>query len=254
MTPTSKTEERKSPRRFGFSELGDVTQGAADRGGADLLEWASEYFAGELCMACSMGPEDVVILDLLAERGLVDKVRVFTLDTGRLHQETYELMQALRQRYDVAFDVYTPDTDALQALMRAKGPNSFYDSVDNRRECCGVRKIEPLNRALSSAAAWITGIRKEQNVTRLGAANVELDLANGGLIKVNPLVEWTREDVWNRIRERDIPYNVLHDRGFASIGCAPCTRAIEPGEDERAGRWWWETPEEKECGLHAHKD
>jgi phosphoadenosine phosphosulfate reductase len=179
---------------------------------------------------------------------------VFTLDTGRLHQETYELMQALRQRYGVEFDVYTPDTDALQALMRAKGPNSFYDSVDNRRECCGVRKLEPLGRALSRAAAWITGIRKEQNVTRLGAANVELDLANGGLIKVNPLVEWTREDVWSRIRDRDIPYNVLHDRGFASIGCAPCTRAIGPGEDERAGRWWWETPEDKECGLHAHKD
>lgn len=254
MSPTSKTEEHKSPRRFGFSDIGDVTQRAADLGGADLLEWASEYFAGELCMACSMGPEDVVILDLLAERGLVDKVRVFTLDTGRLHQETYELMQALRQRYGVEFDVYTPDTDALQALMRAKGPNSFYDSVDNRRECCGVRKLEPLGRALSSAAAWITGIRKEQNVTRLGAANVELDLANGGLIKVNPLVEWTREDVWSRIRDRDIPYNVLHDRGFASIGCAPCTRAIGPGEDERAGRWWWETPEDKECGLHAHKD
>lgn len=252
---TRPQENDDHPARFGFDELDTFADEAPTDTPQALLRWAHARFGDELVVACSLGPEDVIILDLLAEVELLGEVRVFTLDTGRLHQETYELMDALRERYGVDFEVYFPDTAAVEQLMRTRGANSFYASIDARRTCCNIRKVEPLRRVLRTAAAWVTGIRAEQSPTRLGAEALELDMANGGLLKLNPLVSWTREQVWERIHERDIPYNVLHDRGFASIGCAPCTRAIAPGEDERAGRWWWERPEQRECGLHpAHRD
>ena len=173
-----------------------------------------------------------------------------TLDTGRLPQETYNIMDATRERYGAAIDVFFPQAEAVQAMVAEHGLNLFYQSVDFRKLCCGVRKMEPLRRALSGLDAWITGLRRDQSVTRTDVHKVEWDTGNN-LIKINPLVDWTHDDVWAYIRANNVPYNALHDRGYPSIGCAPCTRAIQPGEPERAGRWWWEHPETKECGLHV---
>ena len=245
-SPTS-----SAPERFGFGDIAALQQSAGDRKEAALISWAVERFGKNLVVASSLGPEDVAILHMIASLGYTGSdVRVFMLDTGRLHEETYTLLDTLRERYAIAFEIYFPNTRAVEDLVRSEGMHSFYRSIDARHTCCHIRKIEPLKRALSSASAWITGISSEQNVTRLDTQNVELDLANGGLLKLNPLVDWTRDELWAYIRAHDIPYNPLHDKGFASIGCAPCTRAIEPGEPERAGRWWWEQPDQRECGLH----
>jgi phosphoadenosine phosphosulfate reductase len=197
--------------------------------------------------ASSFGAEDMVVIDLIATHAL--PIRVFTLDTGRLPDETHALIDRVRARYGLPIDVYTPDARLLQRFVRDHGVNAFYRSVDLRTACCGVRKSEPLTRALVAKGAWITGLRREQSVTRADVAVEEFDRAHG-LPKYNPLADWTGDDVWNYLRAHDVPYNALHDRGYPSIGCAPCTRAVEPGEDVRAGRWWWEAPEHKECGLH----
>lgn len=215
----------------------------------ELMRWAFETYGERLVVASSFGAEDVVLIDLAAQ--VSRDVRIFTLDTGRLPQQTYDVMDQLRKRYDIEFEVLVPDPVALRELLQTKGPNSFYESIDNRRQCCNIRKVEPLQRVLATADAWVTGLRREQAVTRFGLSNVEFDLANGGKLKLSPLVEWTEDDVWAHIRNYDVPYNKLHDEGYPSIGCAPCTRAIKTGEDVRAGRWWWEKPEDKECGLHA---
>lgn len=208
-------------------------------------------FGSSVSLACSFGVEDMVLLDALLK---VDSgANVFVLDTGRLHEETYDLMERCRVRYGVNFEVYAPDTRQLQDLLRLKGPNSFYSSVENRQECCSIRKVEPLRRALAGRRAWITGQRREQAVTRLALPKVQADDRHEGVLKFNPLAEWTQAGVWRYIRSNDVPYNALHDRGFPSIGCAPCTRAVLTGEDVRAGRWWWETPEQKECGLHSRR-
>jgi phosphoadenosine phosphosulfate reductase len=177
-------------------------------------------------------------------------LRVFTLDTGRLHPETYELMEAVRARYGLALETFAPERASVEALESKQGYFSFRESVEKRKECCGLRKVEPLGRALAGRAAWVTGLRREQSVTRAEVEPIELDGAHGGIAKVNPLAAWTLGEVWAYVREHHVPYNVLHDRGFPSIGCAPCTRAIKPYEDLRAGRWWWESLEHKECGLH----
>lgn len=213
-----------------------------------LVEWALDRFGEHLLVASSFGAEDVVLIDIAAS--ISPDVRVFTLDTGRLHQETYDVMDAVRERYGIRLEVMLPDLIDLRALLRSKGPNSMYQSVDDRRECCHIRKVEPLRRALSTADAWVTGLRREQAVTRTRVPKVAIDAMQGGILKLNPLATWTRDEVWSRIRERDIPFNALHERGYPSIGCAPCTRAVEPGEHERAGRWWWESADKKECGLH----
>ena len=177
------------------------------------------------------------------------EIRVFTLDTGRLFQETYELLAKTQQRYGLRYEVYYPDTRAVEEMVREKGINLFYDSVDNRKTCCGVRKVEPLKRALANTDAWITGLRRAQSITRATIQTFEWDEANGK-IKVNPLAAWSREQVQEYIREHTVDTNSLHAKGFVSIGCASCTRAIQPGDDIREGRWWWEKPESKECGLH----
>ena len=201
-----------------------------------------------LALSASFGPEDIVILDLLA--GLTPQPRVFTLDTGRLPAETYDLIERVRSRFGIDIEIYSPDAAAVESMVRSKGPNLFYESVDNRLECCRVRKVAPLRRALATVDGWVTGLRREQIATRAQTPKIGLDLEHGLIWKVAPLADWTRAAVWRYIRERDLPYNTLHDQGFASIGCAPCTRAVQPGEDERAGRWWWEAPESRECGIH----
>ncbi|HEV8642394.1 MAG TPA: phosphoadenylyl-sulfate reductase [Methylomirabilota bacterium] len=216
-----------------------------------LLAWALGEFHPRIGLAASFGAEDVVLIDMLVR--LEPTARVFTLDTGRLPAETYSLIDAIRERYGLAVEVYFPQADAVEAMAREHGVNLFYTSIEKRKLCCRVRKVEPLGRALRGLDAWITGLRREQAVTRAQVRKVEVDPEHGGLIKLNPLADWTSEQVWTYIRAHDVPYNALHDRGYPSIGCAPCTRAVEPGEDPRAGRWWWESADTKECGLHVTK-
>ncbi|HYS14934.1 MAG TPA: phosphoadenylyl-sulfate reductase [Burkholderiaceae bacterium] len=195
----------------------------------------------------SFGAEDMVVLDLIQRHAL--PISIFTLDTGRLPEETYALMQQVEERYGRCVTTFFPDAQGVQRLVAANGINGFYESVDKRKACCAVRKLEPLGRALAGKRAWVTGLRAQQSVTRAELALRETD-AERGLEKFNPLADWSEADVWAYIRANDVPYNALHDRFYPSIGCAPCTRAITPGEDLRAGRWWWEQPENKECGLH----
>jgi phosphoadenosine phosphosulfate reductase len=213
----------------------------------DVVAWAVERFGHRMVFASSFGAEDLVVIDLLMRCD--PTARVITLDTGRLHQETYDVMEAVRQRYGLKLEVYFPQAKAVEAMVAEHGLNLFYRSVELRRLCCHVRKVEPLERALTGLEAWMTGLRREQAVTRAGVGKLEWD-APHGLVKINPLADWTWSQVWAYIRAHQLPYNALHDRGFPSIGCAPCTRAVQPGEDLRAGRWWWERPESKECGLH----
>jgi phosphoadenosine phosphosulfate reductase len=198
--------------------------------------------------ACSLGAEDMVLLDAIALHART--IEVFTLDTGRLPEETQALLEAVRDKYPIAIRTYFPDAEAVQAWVEQNGPNAFYKSVAQRQQCCNIRKVEPLRRAIAGKKSWITGLRREQSAARRTLEREAWDDANG-LVKINPLLDWTYDEVWNYIREHDVPYNALHDRGYPSIGCAPCTRAVEPGEDIRAGRWWWETTS-KECGLHKH--
>jgi phosphoadenosine phosphosulfate reductase len=213
----------------------------------DALIWAGR-FRPRLAFASSFGADDVVVIDLLART--IPDVRIVTLDTGRLHEETYEVMERIRRRYGMKIEAFFPEHDAVERLEKEKGWYSFRDSIESRVECCRIRKVEPLRRALAGLDAWITGLRRGQAVTRTAVAKVERD-ATFGLVKINPLADWTEEQVWDHIRRHDVPYSALHDRGFPSIGCAPCTRAVRPGEDARAGRWWWEQPAQKECGLHS---
>lgn len=216
----------------------------------EILRWAMDTFAPRLALSASFGsPEGLVLLDMMHN---IDpaRTRVFTIDTGRLHQETYDLMDRVRTRYEVEVEVYFPQADSVQAMVRQHGLNLFYDSVDLRRKCCGIRKVEPLDRALAGLDAWVAGLRPDQSVTRNDVGAVEIDEVHGGRIKLNPLVRWTREDVMDYAKRNHVPVNRLHDEGYPSVGCVPCTRSIQPGEDERAGRWWWENPDQRECGIH----
>ncbi len=213
-----------------------------------VLRWAAGRFADRIALASSFGAEDCVLIDLWSRFG---RPRVFTLDTGRLPQETYDVMDAIRERYDVRIEVYFPDAAAVEGMVREHGLNLFYRSVELRKLCCRIRKVDPLERALATLDAWITGLRREQEPSRQSIRKVEVDSLHAGKVKVNPLADWTWDDVWSYIRAHQVPYNRLHDRGYPSIGCAPCTRAVAPGEDSRAGRWWWERAAAKECGLHS---
>ena len=214
-----------------------------------LREAVAEFGAqGELAFANSFGAEDMVLTDLILSHAL--PITVFSLDTGRLPAEPYSLIGEVERRYGRKLEIYFPDASAVEAYVRNHGINAFYDSVELRKACCGVRKMEPLRRALTGRKAWITGLRAAQSVTRAGLPLREFDAGNG-LEKLNPLSDWTETEVWAYIRINEVPYNALHDQFYPSIGCAPCTRAIAAGEDVRAGRWWWENPETKECGLHA---
>ncbi len=203
---------------------------------------------GPVKLACSFSVEDIVIIDMAKELGL--PIGIFALDTGRLNEETYEVADAIVERYRLQIDWYFPRHEAVQQLEREKGLFSFRESLANRHECCHIRKVEPLGRALQGLAGWITGLRREQSVTRTSLAPIERDELNNGVLKINPLLEWSEQQVWDYAKEKRLPVNRLHSHGYPSIGCAPCTRAVAPGEHPRAGRWWWENPEQKECGLH----
>jgi len=238
--------------------LSDLTRVESALAGAtvyDALRYALGTYGDALRVACSFGVEDMVVLHeaVRAGRDLRVTPRVFLLDTGRLHQETYDLLDRARERYDIAIEVYAPDTVALEHLVQTKGANSFYASVDSRRECCEIRKLGPLARALAGARAWVTGLRREQAASRADVRVVERDGSDGGRLKLNPLADWTSERVWEFVREHDVPTHALHAQGYPSIGCAPCTRAVTDGEDARAGRWWWESTTHKECGLHPRR-
>lgn len=211
-----------------------------------VLEQAVREFS-PVTFANSLGVEDMVLTDLIAKHQ--PNIDMFSLDTGRLPQETYDLMQQVRNKYSVPLIVYSPDAAAVELYVAQHGVNGFYGSVENRKACCHVRKVESLRRALIGTKAWITGMRREQAVTR-GSLEVSAFDADNGIQKFNPLLEWSNAEVWEYIKANDVPYNALHDQFYPSIGCSPCTRAITPGEDIRAGRWWWENPENKECGLH----
>ncbi len=214
-----------------------------------ILRIGLERAGGPVALACSFSLEDVVVLHMLTS--LTARPLVFALDTGRLPEETYEIAETVRARYGVAVRWYFPDREAVERLETDKGLFSFRDSVEDRRECCRIRKVEPLGRALAGLAGWITGLRREQSVTRTAVAPIEEDRAHGGIWKINPLAEWTWEQVEAYAKDHGVPVHKLHRAGYPSIGCAPCTRAVRPGEHPRAGRWWWEDPKNKECGLHV---
>lgn len=225
-------------------EIVERTQGLS---GEKLLAAVLRQFGDRVALASSMGAEDQVLTDMLVRA--TPRPRIFTLDTGRLPQETYDLIDATRKRYGIEIEVLFPDRADVEKLVNSHGMNLFYESAENRKACCHARKVIPLRRKLATLDAWITGLRREQSVTRQEVAAVQWDEGNS-LFKINPLVDWKQGQVWDYISANNVPYNALHDRGYPSIGCAPCTRAVATGEDVRAGRWWWETPEHKECGLH----
>jgi phosphoadenosine phosphosulfate reductase len=197
--------------------------------------------------ASSLAAEDMVLTDLILKSKL--PIGIFSLETGRLHAETLAVLDQIKAAYGADIALYRPQPEAVEAYVAQNGLNAFYDSVEMRRECCRIRKVEPLGRALAGNKAWVTGQRRSQSATR-AELHVEEDDPAHGMTKFNPLADWDEEDVWQYIRDNNVPYNALHDQGYPSIGCQPCTRAIEPGEDVRAGRWWWENPDSKECGLH----
>ncbi len=212
---------------------------------ATLARIASDF--SPAVFASSLAAEDMVLTDLILKAKL--PIGIFSLETGRLHPETLAVLDAVKAKYDYDIALFRPQQDAVDSYVAQNGLNAFYDSIEMRRECCRIRKVEPLGRALAGNKAWVTGQRRTQSSTRAELAVEEEDAAHK-MTKFNPLADWSEEDVWEYIRANDVPYNALHDQGYPSIGCAPCTRAIEPGEDVRAGRWWWENPDSKECGLH----
>ena len=225
-------------QRFGFSDTTEV------------LEYFLTHFKGKVAFASSLGAEDQVITEIMAS---IDPAsRIFTLDTGRMFPESYDVIERTIARYKIKIGIFFPERTAVEKMVNMEGISLFYDSIENRKLCCHIRKIEPLNRALEGLDVWISGLRRSQSVTRTEIKLVEWD-ENHKMIKVNPLINWTEEQVWDYIKLKNIPYNRLHDQGFPSIGCQPCTRAVQPGEDVRAGRWWWENEFQKECGLHVRE-
>lgn len=230
--------------------VSELNSGADASNLVGMLQTVAEQFPGKAVFTTSFGIEDQVITDMIFSNNL--DIRVITLDTGRLFEETYKVFNRTVDKYGKMIEVYFPKRESVEKMVSEKGPLSFYLSFENRKECCNIRKVEPLGRALSGMDCWITGLRAAQSDNRHDLNFFEWD---GGfkLIKFNPLLHWSLEDCQKYVRENNVPYNVLHDRGFVSIGCAPCTRAIQPGEDFRAGRWWRENNSKKECGLHTHE-
>jgi phosphoadenosine phosphosulfate reductase len=220
----------------------------SDKSAEEVLKWTLDNLHPHVALASSFGAEDVVLIDMLTK--INPEARIFTLDTGRLNQETYDIMDNLRSKYKIKFEVMFPNQDDVEAMVREHGMNLFYRSQANRKLCCGIRKVNPLTKILSTLDGWITGIRGDQTQNRANANKFEIDNQFGGILKANPLIDWTWDQVWDYIKANKVPYNKLHDNGYPSIGCEPCTRAVKEGEDPRAGRWWWESESDKECGLH----
>ncbi len=245
---------RRDQKSISSEVLDDVTSGRLEVLAApEVLEWALKTFHPRIALSASFGgPEGMVILDMMHR--INPRSRVFVLDTGRLPQATYDLIDRVRDRYDKDVEIVFPEAGAVQKLVHDHGANLFYESIERRQLCCQVRKVEPLNRKLSELDAWVSGLRRDQNVTRTETPQVEVDRVHRGMIKVNPLAGWSADDVWRYVRERGVPTNRLHAKGYPSVGCDPCSRAIKEGEDPRAGRWWWERPETKECGIHIGEE
>lgn len=239
---------RVPPNTSSWPELPEALRLRAADSVSELRAAVSEY--KDVCYANSLGAEAMVLTDLIW--GQVPEIEIFSVDTGRLFPETYDLVRRLEQRFARKLRFYYPEADRLENWVGAHGINGFREGVEQRRECCEIRKVQPFRRALAGKGAWVTGIRRAQSASRALAARVEWDGQNG-LHKVSPLLDWSEKEIWEYIRRRHLPYNALHDVGFPSIGCAPCTRAVRPGDAERAGRWWWERNESRECGLHPSR-
>ncbi len=231
----------------------DIDSAAAQLKGKtpqEVLTWALGNYS-QIALASSFGAEDVVLIDMIAK--IDPQAHVFTLDTGRLNGETYEVIAKVQQKYpQLRLQIMFPQSEAVEEMVSKKGINLFYDSVENRKQCCYIRKVEPLGRATKGLDAWITGLRRDQTANRSGMETVELD-GDRNIAKINPLIDWSNDQVWEYIHQNNVPYNALHDQNFPSIGCAPCTRAVQASEDLRAGRWWWELSNQ-ECGLHVSSD
>lgn len=223
------------------------------RSASEILTWAVNNFHPRLTVSASFGaPEGMVLIDLLHR--IDPTTRVFVLDTGRLHTATYDLIDRVRDRYDKQVEVVFPNAEDVQEMVREKGMNLFYESHENRKRCCRVRKVLPMRRHLANFDAYVTGLRRDQNANRSNARKVEIDSVNGDLVKINPLADWSHERVMDYVRDHGVPTNRLHQQNFPSVGCEPCTRSVAPGADPRSGRWWWETDEAKECGLHVQEE
>jgi phosphoadenosine phosphosulfate reductase len=230
------------------SEIEEAARRLASAPPEEVLRWALDRFGRALAVASSFSIEDCVVVDMAHK--ISPNLRVFALDTGRLPEETYQTADRVRDKYGIAIEWQFPAREAVERLVRLKGPYSFMDSLENRHECCGIRKVEPLGRALAGLDAWVTGLRRDQSVTRAETPVIELDAGHGGIAKVNPIITWSDAELWAYADAQRVPVHPLHRQGYPSIGCRPCTRAVGPGEHPRAGRWWWENPESKECGLH----
>jgi phosphoadenosine phosphosulfate reductase len=246
---TNQVRKPIDPRLLRF-----ITSGEAEAlGPQEILTWAIKNFHPGIALSCSFGaPEGLALLDMMHR--IDPRSRVFVLDTGRLPQATHDLIDRIRERYDKEVEVLLPRADDVQEMVRARGVNLFYESIENRQLCCRLRKVEPLKRYLAGLDAWVAGLRRDQNVTRADTPKVELDYIHGGLVKVNPIADWTREQVLAYVEAHNVPINRLHAEGYPSVGCEPCSRAIRPGDDERSGRWWWEQPETRECGIHVGEE
>ena len=216
-----------------------------------MLRHFMEIYGDRIALSSSLSAEDQALTDMML--GINPQARIFSLDTGRLFPETYALLDKTNLHYGIKIEVFCPQTEALQEMVNTQGINLFYESIEKRHLCCQVRKLEPLSRAFRTLDAWVCGLRRGQSVTRNNMQRVEWDERHG-LLKINPLIDWSEEQVWVYVREHRVPYNKLHDQGFPSIGCQPCTRAVKPGEDIRSGRWWWEDPQHRECGLHIKEN
>lgn len=236
-----------------FEEEAEYIRGVAERfehaSPQELLAWALERFHPRMAISAAGGVDGMVLLDMAWR--INPEVRVFTLDTGRLPAETYSLFEEVRERYGIEVEFVFPDRLQVERMLKQDGPNLMYRSVELRLQCCELRKVEPLKRKLATLDAWVTGLRREQWRSRQNVAKVELDRDHGAIVKVNPLADWTLDRVWEYVRANEVPYHELFDHGYTSIGCAPCTRQVLPGEHERAGRWWWERDTDKECGIHC---
>ena len=219
----------------------------------EILTWSLKNFQPRIALSCSFGaPEGLVLLDMMHR---IDPAsRVFVIDTGRLPQETHDLIDRVRERYDKPVEVVFPRSDDVESMLRDHGTNLFYESIERRQLCCRIRKVEPLSRVLSDLDAWVTGLRRDQNVTRHTTPKVQIDYVHGGIVKANPIADWSHDQVMSYVEAYDVPTNRLHAQGYPSVGCAPCSRAVAPGADSRSGRWWWEQAETRECGIHVDEE
>ncbi|WP_428026498.1 phosphoadenylyl-sulfate reductase [Arcobacter sp.] len=231
-----------------LEKVNELNEKLKDNSAEEIVKFFLNEYKNDAALSSSFGAEDQVLTHMMLK--FDQNANIFTLDTGRLPIETYSVMDNTNLKYNIKVNVFFPKSEDVEKLYKSQGINGFYESIENRKACCNIRKIEPLKRALKPLKVWITGLRASQSVTRVDMPLVEWD-DNFQVIKVNPLISWSEEDVWNFIKTNKVPYNKLHDKGYPSIGCAPCTRAVKEGEDIRSGRWWWENPEHKECGLHT---